>query len=58
MASKSHLEKLGVKQRGVKKVTKIPITIQNTAPRLPKPSWIRVKAPLTSEVKQLKKLLR
>ena len=58
MVSKSHLDKLGVKQRGNEKVTKIPVTVKNTAPRLPKPSWIRVKAPLTSEVKKLKKLLR
>ena len=58
MVNKSHLTKLGVKRRGNEKVTKIPITLERPASRLPKPSWIRVKAPLTSEVRELKKLLR
>ncbi len=58
MANKSHLNKLGVKQRGSEKVTKIPVAIKSSTSRLLKPSWIRVKVPLTAEVKELKKLLR
>ena len=60
--SKSHLAKLGVKQRGHEKVTKIPITFKPldeiTQPRIPKPKWLRVKAPISGEVRALKKLLR
>ena len=58
MANKSHLAKLGIKQRGEDKVTKIPVAVKSSTPRLPKPNWIRVKAPLTSEVQELKKRLR
>jgi len=60
--SKSHLAKLGVKQRGHEKVTKIPISFkpldQVVQPRIPKPKWLRVKAPTTSVVRELKSLLR
>ncbi len=60
--SKSHLAKLGVKQRGQEKVTKIPISFKPldaiVQPRIPKPKWLRVKAPITSEVRKLKSLLR
>ena len=58
MVSKSHLSKLGVKQRGIEKVTRIPIKIEKTSQRIAKPDWIRVQAPLTSKVKKLKSLLR
>lgn len=60
--SKSHLAKLGVKQRGHEKVTKIPISFKSLEeikqPRIPKPKWLRVKAPTSSEVRALKSLLR
>ncbi len=60
--NKSHLAKLGVKQRGHKKVTKIPVTFKTmgeiTGSRIPKPEWLRVKAPTTGEVRALKSLLR
>ncbi len=60
--SKSHLAKLGVKQRGHEKVTKIPISFKPiseiTQPRIQKPKWLRVKAPTSSEVRNLKKILR
>ncbi len=62
MQSKSHLAKLGIKQRGHEKVTKIPIAFKSldeiTQPRIPKPKWLRVKAPTTSEVRELKSILR
>ncbi len=58
MASKSHISKLGIKQRGIDKVARIPIKVEATSQRIPKPSWIRVQAPLTSKVKELKVLLR
>ena len=54
----SHLAKLGVKQRGYEKVTKIPISIETKTTRASKPDWLRVKAPISSEVKELKSLLR
>lgn len=59
---KSHLAKLGVKQRGDKKVTKIPIEFKTldeiSKKRIPKPNWLRVKAPSTAKVRELKSLLR
>ena len=54
----SHIAKLGVKQRGHEKVTKIPVHVETATPRVPKPDWLRVKAPTTSEVRELKSLLR
>lgn len=60
--SKSHAAKLGVKQRGHEKVTKIPISFKPldevTRQRIPKPKWLRVKAPTTDKVRALKSLLR
>ena len=56
--SVSHVAKLGVKQRGHEKVTKIPVNVETSIPRIPKPDWLRVKAPTTSEVRELKSLLR
>ena len=53
---KSHRAKLGIKQRGIEKVTRI--TVKVIGQRIPKPSWIRVKAPLGSQVRELKSLLR
>ena len=55
---KSHLAKLGVKQRGHEKVTKIPVTVEITDKRIPKPEWLRVKAPTSEKVRKLKSLLR
>ncbi len=59
---KSHVAKLGVKQRGHEKVTKIPISFKSldeiTRERIPKPKWLRVKAPTTAKVRELKSLLR
>ena len=56
--SASHLAKLGVKQRGHEKVTKIPVRIETTTTRVQKPDWLRVKAPISSKVRVLKSLLR
>lgn len=60
--AKSHVAKLGVKQRGREKVTKIPLTFKAideiTDSRIPKPKWLRVKAPTTPKVRELKSLLR
>ena len=58
MVDESHKAKLGVKKRGNEKVTRIPIKVEAIGQHLPKPSWIRVKAPLTLRVKKLKNLLR
>ncbi|MCZ6564843.1 MAG: lipoyl synthase [Gammaproteobacteria bacterium] len=58
LPNKSHVAKLGIKRRGQEKVTQIPIKVEAVRPRIPKPSWIRVKAPLTSQVRELKTLLR
>ena len=57
MASKSHLAKLGVKQRGKDKVSHIPVSLENSTPRIPKPAWIRVQSP-SPKAKALKNLLR
>lgn len=57
MASKLHLAKLGVKQRGREKVARIPVKLESSAPHIPKPAWLRVQAP-TAKVKALKSLLR
>ena len=57
MASKSHLAKLGVKQRGKEKILRIPVSLAEDTPRKPKPAWIRAQAP-TPKVKALKNLLR
>ncbi|MGH1537150.1 MAG: lipoyl synthase [Gammaproteobacteria bacterium] len=60
--NKSHAAKLGVKQRGHEKVTKIPVTFKSmneiTGVKLPKPKWLRVKAPISEKVRELKSLLR
>lgn len=57
MASKSHLAKLGVKRRGSEKVIRIPVKLEGPVQHLPKPAWLRVRAP-TAKVKALKRLLR
>ena len=54
----SHLAKLGVKQRGQEKVTKIPVHVETVKTKIPKPEWLRVKAPTTPKVRELKSLLR
>ena len=48
----------GVKLRGADKVARIPIKVVPSTKVKRKPSWIRAKAPTTSEVKRLKKVLR
>lgn len=59
---KSHVAKLGVKQRGHEKVTKIPVAFkfmnEITGSRISKPKWLRIKAPTTAKVRELKNLLR
>lgn len=58
LVSKTHLARLGVKQRGGEKVTQILVHVDGLNARIPKPAWIRVRAPATSRVKELKSLLR
>lgn len=48
----------GVKQRGADKVSRIPVKVQPTEKPQRKPAWIRAKAPISSEVKKLKNILR
>lgn len=48
----------GVKYRGADKVALIPIKVTPSTEVKRKPAWIRAKAPTTTEVKQLKKVLR
>ncbi|PID33926.1 MAG: lipoyl synthase [Thiotrichales bacterium] len=48
----------GVKLRGADKVARIPIKVIPSTEVKRKPSWIRAKAPTTSEVKRLKSVLR
>ena len=48
----------GVKLRGAEKVARIPIKVVPSEKVKRKPSWIRAKAPTTTEVKRLKKVLR
>jgi len=48
----------GVKLRGAEKVARIPIKVVRSTEVKRKPAWIRAKAPTTSEVKRLKKVLR
>ena len=57
MANKSHLAKIGVKRRGIEKVIRIPVHQEGLPQHLPKPQWLRVRAP-TAKVKALKSLLR
>lgn len=46
------------KQRGQEKMARIPIKILPSTHFIPKPDWIRIRAPTTSAVSDLKKLLR
>lgn len=48
----------GVKQRGAKKVERIPIKVVPTDAPLKKPDWIRVRLPSDNKVSQLKRKLR
>ncbi|MCK5903405.1 MAG: lipoyl synthase [Cocleimonas sp.] len=50
--------KQGVKLRGADKVARIPIKVTRSTHVKRKPAWIRAKAPTTTEVKQLKQILR
>ncbi len=47
-----------VKQRGVDKLSRIPVKIEPSVDLLRKPDWIRVKIPASPAVQDLKKLLR
>ncbi|QHS33501.1 lipoyl synthase [Piscirickettsia salmonis] len=46
------------KQRGEEKLARIPVKIEPTTERLPKPDWIRVKLPTNNKVAELKQRLR
>ncbi|OGT39986.1 MAG: lipoyl synthase [Gammaproteobacteria bacterium RIFCSPHIGHO2_12_FULL_38_14] len=46
------------KQRGIDKLSRIPIKIEETSTLMRKPDWIRVRLPADSAVTELKKLLR
>jgi len=48
----------GVKLRGAEKVARIPVKVVPSTEIKRKPSWIRAKAPTTTEVKRLKSILR
>jgi len=48
----------GVKLRGAEKMARIPIKIENTAPALRKPAWIRQTLGDTAEVARIKAALR
>ena len=48
----------GVKLRGAEKVARIPVKVVPSEKVKRKPAWIRAKAPTTTEVKRLKKVLR
>lgn len=45
-------------QRGKLKTAKLPVKVIPTVSRQPKPSWIRTKAPIGTQVTELKNLLR
>lgn len=46
------------KQRSAEKLARIPVKIENNAPPLPKPDWIRIRLSSDNKVAQLKDLLR
>lgn len=46
------------KQRGADKISRIPVKVEITATRLPKPEWIRIKVQHSSRVNELKQILR
>lgn len=46
------------KQKGQAKLSRIPIKIEPSENRLPKPDWIRIRASTSDTVAELKKLLR
>ena len=46
------------KQKGQAKLSRIPIKIEPSENRLPKPDWIRIRASTSDTVSELKKLLR
>lgn len=52
------MKEQGVKYRGKEKVDRIPIKVERTTEMKRKPKWIRALAPVSSEVKALKKVLR
>ncbi len=46
-----------MKQRGREKILRIPVSLEGSLPRVPKPAWLRVQAP-TAKAIALKNLLR
>ena len=46
------------KQLGAEKMARIPIKIEKSTKRLPKPPWIRVKIPATNSINALKTKIR
>jgi len=46
------------KQRGADKLSRIPIKVETSTPRLRKPEWLRIRIPQTPAVSNLKKILR
>lgn len=48
----------GEKQRGEKKLARIPIKVVQTSEPLRKPDWIRIKLPSNAKIEQTKSLLR
>ncbi len=51
-------KKLNQKQRGIDKLSRIPIKIEPTVNPLRKPDWIRIRLPSNSAVSNLKNILR
>ena len=48
----------GVKLRGAEKMARIPVKVETTSARLPKPDWIRVKIPAGNGIDRIKEKLR
>jgi lipoic acid synthetase len=48
----------GIKHQGAAKVSRIPVKVVTAAWRLPKPEWIRVRAPSSPRFAEIKKILR
>lgn len=55
----NHISKMApLKQRGIDKLSRIPVKIEPTETPLRKPDWIRIRIPASPAVSNLKKLLR
>ncbi len=55
---KQQTKQQGIKHRGKEKVARIPIKVVPSTEIKRKPAWIRAQAPISKEVKALKKVLR